>query len=140
MTKKMHFGPKNGELFSFFFCFSLKRCYIKQKRGTGRYSVQRNPGSISGRVLTGSCSEEKERKRWDEEKEALVIVPDFQLSLAIGRAGQNARLSAKLTGYKIDIKSETEARESGLFEEIGYIDDYSNDAAEEEAYTAEEEA
>ena len=76
----------------------------------------------------------------DEEKEALVIVPDFQLSLAIGRAGQNARLSAKLTGYKIDIKSETEARESGLFEEIGYIDDYSNDYSEEEGYVSEEEA
>jgi len=63
----------------------------------------------------------------DEEREALVIVPDFQLSLAIGRAGQNARLAAKLTGYKIDIKSETEARESGIFDEIGYIDDYTND-------------
>ena len=74
----------------------------------------------------------------DDEKEALVIVPGFQLSLAIGRAGQNARLSAKLTGYKIDIKSETEARESGLFEEIGYIDDYNNDYSEEE-YASEEE-
>mgnify|MGYP002627389123 CR=1 FL=1 len=77
--------------------------------------------------------------KMDDEKEALVIVPDFQLSLAIGRAGQNARLSAKLTGYKIDIKSETEARESGLFEEIGYIDDYNNDYGEE-AYEEEEEA
>ena len=76
----------------------------------------------------------------DEEKEALVIVPDFQLSLAIGRAGQNARLAAKLTGYKIDIKSETEARESGLFEEIGYIDDYNNDYSEEGEYVPEEEA
>ncbi len=65
----------------------------------------------------------------DEEKEALVIVPDYQLSLAIGRAGQNARLSAKLTGYKIDIKSESQARESGLFEEIGYIDDYNSSEA-----------
>ncbi len=63
----------------------------------------------------------------DDEREALVIVPDFQLSLAIGRSGQNARLAAKLTGYKIDIKSETEAREAGIFEEIGYIDDYNND-------------
>ena len=69
----------------------------------------------------------------DEEKEALVIVPDFQLSLAIGRAGQNARLAAKLTGYKIDIKSETEARESGIFDEIGYIDDYESD--NEEGYS-----
>ena len=40
---------------------------------------------------------------------ATVIVPDYQLSLAIGKRGQNARLAAKLTGYKIDIKSETEA-------------------------------
>ncbi|MBQ6076072.1 MAG: transcription termination/antitermination protein NusA [Lachnospiraceae bacterium] len=60
----------------------------------------------------------------EEDKTAQVIVPDFQLSLAIGRAGQNVRLAARLTGFKIDIKSETEARESGLFEEIGYIDDY----------------
>ncbi len=60
----------------------------------------------------------------DEERTALVVVPDFQLSLAIGKVGQNARLAAKLTGYKIDIKSESQARESGLFDEIGYIDDY----------------
>ena len=46
-----------------------------------------------------------------EEKTALVIVPDYQLSLAIGKEGQNARLAAKLTGYKIDIKSETQSLE-----------------------------
>ena len=46
-------------------------------------------------------------------KVASVIVPDYQLSLAIGKEGQNARLSARLTGYKIDIKSETQAIESG---------------------------
>jgi len=56
----------------------------------------------------------------DDEKTAQVIVPDYQLSLAIGKEGQNARLAARLTGYKIDIKSETQARESGLLEEIGY--------------------
>jgi N utilization substance protein A len=44
----------------------------------------------------------------DETKEATVIVPDDQLSLGIGRDGQNARLAAKLTGWKVDIKSETE--------------------------------
>ncbi len=55
----------------------------------------------------------------EEEREAQVIVPDYQLSLAIGKEGQNARLAAKLTGYKIDIKSETQAREMGLFEELG---------------------
>ena len=47
-------------------------------------------------------------------KTAIVIVPDRQLSLAIGKAGQNARLAAKLTGWRIDIKSESEAREEGL--------------------------
>ena len=55
----------------------------------------------------------------EEAKEAQVIVPDYQLSLAIGKEGQNARLAARLTGYKIDIKSETQARETGLFEEMG---------------------
>ncbi len=54
----------------------------------------------------------------EDVKEAQVIVPDYQLSLAIGKEGQNARLAAKLTGYKIDIKSETQAREMGLFEEM----------------------
>ena len=44
-----------------------------------------------------------------EEKSAEVIVPDYQLSLAIGKEGQNARLAARLTGYKIDIKSETQS-------------------------------
>ena len=58
----------------------------------------------------------------EEMREAQVIVPDYQLSLAIGKEGQNARLAAKLTGYKIDIKSETQARETGLFEQMG-IDD-----------------
>ena len=44
----------------------------------------------------------------EQEKSARVIVPDYQLSLAIGKEGQNARLAAKLTGYKIDIKSESQ--------------------------------
>jgi N utilization substance protein A len=47
----------------------------------------------------------------EETKTALVIVPDHQLSLAIGREGQNARLAAKLTGWRIDIKSETQLKE-----------------------------
>ncbi len=55
----------------------------------------------------------------EESREAQVIVPDYQLSLAIGKEGQNARLAARLTGFKIDIKSETQAREMGLFEEMG---------------------
>ena len=55
----------------------------------------------------------------EDAKQAIVIVPDFQLSLAIGKEGQNARLAAKLTGYKIDIKSESQAQESGLLDELG---------------------
>lgn len=58
----------------------------------------------------------------DEEKTAKVVVPDYQLSLAIGKEGQNARLAARLTGFKIDIKSETQARESGDF--MDYENDY----------------
>lgn len=45
----------------------------------------------------------------------VVVVPDYQLSLAIGKRGQNARLAAKLTGWKIDIKSETDARAAGVY-------------------------
>jgi N utilization substance protein A len=55
----------------------------------------------------------------DETKEATVVVPDDQLSLAIGREGQNARLAAKLTGWKVDIKSQTEFAEE---DEIEYAE------------------
>lgn len=60
-----------------------------------------------------------------DEKSAKVVVPDYQLSLAIGKEGQNARLAARLTGFKIDIKSETQARESGDF--MDYENDYEED-------------
>ncbi|MBR2046513.1 MAG: transcription termination/antitermination protein NusA [Agathobacter sp.] len=63
-----------------------------------------------------------------DEKTAKVVVPDYQLSLAIGKEGQNARLAARLTGFKIDIKSETQARESGDFM------DYENDYVDEDYY------
>jgi len=53
----------------------------------------------------------------EDEKATTVIVPDYQLSLAIGKRGQNARLAAKLTGWKIDIKSESDARDEGLLNE-----------------------
>ena len=65
----------------------------------------------------------------EEEKSARVIVPDYQLSLAIGKEGQNARLAARLTGYKIDIKSETQARELW-----GYDDEYYDDYNEDDNY------
>jgi N utilization substance protein A len=68
-----------------------------------------------------------------DEKSAKVVVPDYQLSLAIGKEGQNARLAARLTGFKIDIKSETQAREAGDFL------DYENDYEDEEYYDEDEE-
>ena len=58
-----------------------------------------------------------------DEKTAKVVVPDYQLSLAIGKEGQNARLAARLTGYKIDIKSETQAKDAPGFRYEDYIDD-----------------
>ncbi|MGO5337091.1 transcription termination factor NusA [Bilifractor sp. LCP19S3_H10] len=71
-----------------------------------------------------------------DEKQALVIVPDYQLSLAIGKEGQNARLAAHLTQFKIDIKSETQAREEGLFDE--YAEDDEDDEDEDYDYDEEE--
>lgn len=83
-----------------------------------------------------------------DEKTALVVVPDYQLSLAIGKEGQNARLAARLTGFKIDIKSETQAKEAGDFydyeeepeaeeqEELDYSEESAEDA--EEYYDAED--
>ncbi len=53
----------------------------------------------------------------EEEQSAKIVVPDHQLSLAIGKEGQNARLSAKLTGWRIDIKSETQAKETNFISE-----------------------
>ena len=79
-----------------------------------------------------------------DEKTALVVVPDYQLSLAIGKEGQNARLAARLTGFKIDIKSETQARESGDFYDYDEDDDeYEEseaDALSEEAAAEENES
>ena len=58
----------------------------------------------------------------EDEKSALVIVPDYQLSLAIGKKGQNVRLAARLTGYKIDIRPESE---------VEFVDESSNEANQE---------
>ena len=85
-------------------------------------------------------------------KTAKVIVPDYQLSLAIGKEGQNARLAARLTGFKIDIKSESQASELGDYElyEEAYeeypedknyaesVDEYESEA-ESEVFDSEEE-
>ena len=78
----------------------------------------------------------------EDAKEAQVIVPDYQLSLAIGKEGQNARLAARLTTYKIDIKSESQARELGLFDDLemgeyedGYME-YETEGSQESALEA----
>ncbi len=81
-----------------------------------------------------------------DEKTAKVVVPDYQLSLAIGKEGQNARLAARLTGYKIDIKSETQAKDAVGFRYEDYVDaydededegEYEEDSYDEEAYEEE---
>ena len=76
-------------------------------------------------------------------RSALVVVPDYQLSLAIGKEGQNARLAARLTGFKIDIKSETQAAEMDMdayyAENYGNLEYYDEDEYPEE-YEGEEAA
>ena len=73
----------------------------------------------------------------EEEKSATVVVPDFQLSLAIGKEGQNVRLAAKLCGWKIDIKSHTQYFGDEEYEE--YDDDYEEyDEYDDEAATLED--
>ena len=67
-----------------------------------------------------------------EERTAKVVVPDYQLSLAIGKEGQNARLAARLTGYKIDIKSETQAKDTPGFRYEDYIDEYEDEDYDDE--------
>ncbi len=64
------------------------------------------------------------------------------LSLAIGKEGQNARLAAKLTNYKIDIKSESQAQEQGIFDEMGIDyqgEDYEDDDVAEDDYESDSE-
>ncbi len=71
-----------------------------------------------------------------DEKTAKVVVPDYQLSLAIGKEGQNARLAARLTGYKIDIKSETQAKDAPGFRYEDYV--YDDEEYDEEGYSEED--
>ena len=79
----------------------------------------KNALSPSDVIWVQAYTEEQDGK---QKKCARVVVPDDQLSLAIGKEGQNASLAAKLTGYKIDIKSESQARDLGMM-----IDDYDDD-------------
>ena len=67
----------------------------------------------------------------EADQSAKIVVPDHQLSLAIGREGQNARLSAKLTGWRIDIKSESQALETGFLDDDEDFDDEDSDLMDE---------
>ena len=69
-----------------------------------------------------------------DEKTAKVVVPDYQLSLAIGKEGQNARLAARLTGFKIDIKSETQAKEIEGFLDYDVYEEEEYDESYDEEY------
>jgi N utilization substance protein A len=68
-----------------------------------------DPGEFVANAL--SPAKVKEVRLQDDGDTALVIVPDYQLSLAIGKEGQNARLAARLTGLRVDIKSESQMRQ-----------------------------
>jgi N utilization substance protein A len=72
-----------------------------------------------------------------DDKSALIIVPDDQLSLAIGKEGQNARLAAKITGYKIDIYSETQIAQERL-SSLGLTEDMNETAGKEKEEAAED--
>ena len=72
----------------------------------------------------------------EETKDALVVVPDDQLSLAIGREGQNVRLAHRLTGWKIDIKSVSQMEDEEAARVSNY--DYSDEEAEERVVDSDE--
>ena len=76
----------------------------------------------------------------EAEQSAKIVVPDHQLSLAIGKEGQNARLSAKLTGWRIDIKSETQARETNFLAEDPVTEEAAEETTAEAAAEAADEA
>ncbi len=94
-------GPKGGRV----------RMVVNELRGEKIDVVpwSENPGEFVANAL--QPAKVKEVRTDTETGTALVIVPDYQLSLAIGKEGQNARLAARLTGWRIDIKSETQFAE-----------------------------
>ena len=97
----------------------------------------KNALSPSDVIWVQAYTEEQDGK---QKKCARVVVPDDQLSLAIGKEGQNASLAAKLTGYKIDIKSETQARELGLFDDMDFGEEGFEGEYEKDVEPAEDEA
>jgi len=104
---------------------------VNELRGEKIDIVQWSKDPVAYIASALSPSEVVDVAIFEDEKKARVIVPDDKLSLAIGKEGQNARLAAKLTGWKIDIKSETQARQAGI--EYGRLDEY-DDEYEDEYY------
>ncbi len=101
---------------------------VRELKGEKIDVIPWNLDSIEFIVNSLSPAKVSDVKILPSKKTAIVIVPDFQLSLAIGKEGQNARLAAKLTGWKIDIKSESQAAQQSeeidrlIREEIGFKD------------------
>lgn len=103
-------GPKGSRV----------RMVVNELRGEKIDVIQFNEDPSVYVANTLSPAKVKEVRIFDAEKRAMVIVPDAQLSLAIGKEGQNARLAAKLTGWRIDIKSESQyVQEKGPEKEVG---------------------
>ena len=117
IDKLKKYLTKNGDL----------RTY--RKNYSGDYEVYKISYDEEKGDISISCVDLVDVK--EEEKFAQVIVPDDQLSLAIGKAGQNAKLAAKLTNWKIDIKSESQFREMIMAAQNG------EEATEESAETEE---
>ena len=121
---------------------------VRELKGEKIDVIPWDPDPIEFIINALSPAKVSDVKLLPSKKTAIVIVPDFQLSLAIGKEGQNARLAAKLTSWKIDIKSETQAEEQAeeierlVYEEIGFRDQDSDDQAqasiEEDILTTEE--
>lgn len=103
-------GPKGSRV----------RMVVNELRGEKIDVIQFNEDPSVYVANTLSPAKVKEVIIFDAEKRAMVVVPDSQLSLAIGKEGQNARLAAKLTGWRIDIKSESQyEQEKGPEKEVG---------------------
>jgi flavodoxin len=100
---------------------------LKDNRILGEKEFQA-PLRKSREEVAGKAKEWARQMVNEADKATTVVVPDYQLSLAIGKRGQNARLAAKLTGWKIDIKSETDARELGIFPREDSIKLFEDDA------------
>ena len=79
-----------------------------------------DPGEFVTRAL--SPAKIKEVMVDEESGTATVVVPDYQLSLAIGKEGQNARLAARMTGWRVDIKSETEVADEVAYEQVDWAE------------------